>query len=120
MGDAYPELHTRAEHLLKTTRVEEQSFLATIEGGLTRFDQLAPADAIDKGTISGEDAFRLYDTFGFPIGLTERMAHERGYSVEIAGFEAPLGGHRTGSKEDGKLRPPGWTVGAGVELPEWG
>ncbi len=119
MGDAYPELHTRAEHLLKTTRVEEQSFLATIEGGLTRFDQLAPADAIDKGTISGEDAFRLYDTFGFPIDLTELMAHERGYSVDIAGFEAALGGQRTRSKEERKSRQLGVQADSLGELSGW-
>src|SRR5260221_653228 len=119
MGGAYPELHTRAEHLLKTTRVEEQSFLATIEGGLTRFDQLAPADAIDKGTISGEDAFRLYDTFGFPIDLTELMAHERGYSVDIAGFEAALGGQRTRSKEERKSRQLGVQADSLGELSGW-
>src|SRR4029079_19541923 len=90
MGDAYPDLRSRSEHLLKTTRVEEQAFLATIEGGLSRFEQLAPAAATDKGTISGEDAFKLYDTFGFPIDLTELMAAERGYTVDIAGFEAAL------------------------------
>ena len=43
-----------------------------------------------RGTVSGEDAFRLYDTFGFPIDLTELMARERGYTVDIAGFEAAL------------------------------
>src|SRR6185369_1346410 len=92
MGDVYPELKTRSEHLLQTTRVEEQAFLATIEGGLSRFEQLAPLHTTQggdeiRGTISGEDAFRLYDTFGFPIDLTELMAHERGYTVDIPGFE---------------------------------
>ncbi len=107
MGDAYPELRTRSEHLLKTTRVEEQAFLATIEGGLTRFEQLAPAQSTNKGTISGEDAFRLYDTFGFPIDLTELMAQERGYTVDIPGFEAALGEQRTRSKEERKSRQLG-------------
>src|SRR5262249_55884848 len=90
-GDVFPEARTRREHLLKTTRVEEESFLATIEGGLARFEQLAPTSGITvKGDkrISGEDAFRLYDTFGFPIDLTELMAKERGYTVDIADFEA--------------------------------
>ena len=73
----------------------EQGFLSTIEGGLARFEQLAPLQTADggpeiRGTISGEDAFRLYDTFGFPIDLTELMARERGYVVDIAGFEAAL------------------------------
>ena len=109
MGDAYPELRTRAEHLVKTTRVEEQAFLATIEGGLARFDQLAPQRSTQgstrvRGTISGEDVFRLYDTFGFPIDLTELMAQERGYTVDIAGFEAALGEQRTRSKDERKSR----------------
>ena len=91
MGDVYPELRTRSAHLLKTTRVEEEAFLATIDGGLARFDQLAPESGTQlgdtiRGTISGEDAFRLYDTFGFPIDLTELMARERGYIVDIAGI----------------------------------
>ncbi len=109
MGDAYPELRTRAEHALKTTRVEEQAFLSTIEGGLSRFEQLAPIHTTQgstdiRGTISGEDAFRLYDTFGFPIDLTELMAHERGYGVDIAGFEAALLEQRTRSKDERKTR----------------
>jgi alanyl-tRNA synthetase len=112
MGDAYPELRQRAEHLLTTTRVEEQAFLATIEGGLARFEQLAPAHTTQgstdvRGTISGEDAFRLYDTFGFPIDLTELMAHERGYTVDIPGFEAALNEQRTRSKDERKTRKLG-------------
>ena len=112
MGDAYPELRTRAEHALKTTRIEEQAFLSTIEGGLSRFEQLAPAHSTQgstdvRGTISGEDAFRLYDTFGFPIDLTELMAHERGYTVDIAGFEAALLEQRTRSKDERKTRKLG-------------
>ncbi|HVA56792.1 MAG: alanine--tRNA ligase [Gemmatimonadaceae bacterium] len=109
MGDVYPELRTRSAHLLKTTRVEEEAFLATIEGGLTRFDQLAPESGTQlgdtiRGTISGEDAFRLYDTFGFPIDLTELMARERGYTVDIAAFGAALEEQRTRSKEERKSR----------------
>jgi alanyl-tRNA synthetase len=109
MGDAYPELRQRADHLVKTTRVEEQAFLATIEGGLARFEQLAPPRSTQgstqlRGTITGEDAFRLYDTFGFPIDLTELMAHERGYTVDIAGFETALGEQRTRSKDERKTR----------------
>ena len=124
MGDAYPELRTRAEHLLQTTRVEEQAFLATIEGGLSRFEQLAPlhttqGGAVVRGTISGEDAFRLYDTFGFPIDLTELMAHERGYTVDIPGFEAALLEQRTRSKDERKSRKLGVMADALDELSSW-
>jgi alanyl-tRNA synthetase len=105
MGNVYPELKQRAQHILNTTRVEEQGFLDTIEGGLSRFDQLAPIATADgstdiRGTISGDDAFRLYDTFGFPIDLTELMARERGYLVDIAGFETALEAQRKRSQEE--------------------
>jgi alanyl-tRNA synthetase len=131
MGDAYPELRSRAAHLVKTTQVEEESFLSTIEGGLARFDQLAPERGTNlgdeiRGTLSGEDAFRLYDTFGFPIDLTELMARERGYTVDIAGFSAALDAQRSRSKEERKSRnlavpadalgdPAAWTAAPGAD-----
>jgi alanyl-tRNA synthetase len=109
MAGVYPELKQRAKHLVDTTRVEEQSFLATIEGGLSRFESLAPAHttqggAVIHGTISGEDAFKLYDTYGFPIDLTELMARERGYTVDIAGFEAALATQRKRSQDERKAK----------------
>ncbi len=124
MGDAYPELRTRAQHLLNTTRVEEQSFLDTIEGGLARFDQLAPVRTASggaeiRGTISGEDAFRLYDTFGFPIDLTELMARERGYVVDIAGFESALEAQRKRSQEERRAKRIGVTTDVLDDLSAW-
>ena len=110
MGDVYPELRLRAKHLVDTTRAEEERFLETIEGGMSRFEQLAPVSLTThgspsmRGTISGEDAFRLYDTFGFPIDLTELMARERGYEVDTPGFERALDAQRRQSKEERKSR----------------
>ena len=124
MGEAYPELTQRAQHILDTTRVEEQGFLGTIEGGLSRFEQLAPLHSTDggtdiRGTISGEDAFRLYDTFGFPIDLTELMAHERGYVVDIAGFEASLDAQRRRSQEDRRSRQLSVSTDVLDSLTDW-
>lgn len=99
MGDAYPQLGQRREHLLQTTRGEEERFLATIEGGMSRFDELAPDDG-SGGTIPGEEAFRLYDTFGFPLDLTQLMAEERGFEVDVDGFEEALEGQRARSRAD--------------------
>jgi len=109
MHDVYPDLKVRRKHIIETTRAEEERFLATIGGGLERFDVLAPLGSTQgstamRGTIAGEDAFRLYDTFGFPIDLTELMARERGYLVDIAGFEQALQVQRKQSQDERKSR----------------
>ncbi|HSH45561.1 MAG TPA: alanine--tRNA ligase, partial [Longimicrobiales bacterium] len=98
MGEAFPELTERRDHLLRATRGEEERFLATIDEGMGRFDEIAPEGG--EGTITGADAFRLYDTFGFPIDLTELMASERGYRVDMAGFEEELEAQRQRSRQD--------------------
>src|SRR5262249_42567510 len=71
------------------TRAEEERFFDTIEGGLARLDELKGAKV-----ISGDEAFKLYDTYGFPIDLTQIIAGERGQSVDLEGFERALGGQR--------------------------
>ncbi len=118
MGTAYPALRQRARYLVDTTRAEEERFLATIGGGMLRFDVIAPAHTTQgssdlRGTISGEDAFRLYDTFGFPLDLTDLMARERGYTVDIAGFERALERQREQSREERKGR----AITMGAESP---
>ncbi|MEJ7760015.1 MAG: alanine--tRNA ligase [Gemmatimonadaceae bacterium] len=112
MSAHYPELRQRERHIIETTRAEELRFLATIDGGMRRFDELAPVSTTQgsgaiRGTVAGEDAFRLYDTFGFPIDLTELMARERGYTVDIAGFERALAGQREQSQQERKSRKLG-------------
>ncbi|HWG35400.1 MAG TPA: alanine--tRNA ligase [Gemmatimonadaceae bacterium] len=107
MRDVYPELHQRRQHILDTTRAEEERFLATINGGMQRFDELAPAKTTQERTIAGEDAFKLYDTYGFPIDLTELMARERDYTVDIPGFERALAAQRTQSQEERRSRKLG-------------
>src|SRR2546423_754658 len=124
MSDAYPELKQRSKHIIDTTRAEEERFLSTIEGGMKRFDELAPIKTTQgstaiHGTISGEDAFKLYDTFGFPIDLTELMARERGYTVDIPGFEDALQGQRKRSQADRRAKK--LTVDASLvgDLSQW-
>lgn len=102
-SSAYPELATRKEAILRATREEEERFLQTIEGGMGRFDDLAPVrenkdPAAALPVLSGDEAFRLYDTFGFPLDLTELMAKERGYAVDVEGFEQALEGQRARSR----------------------
>ncbi len=94
MGSVYPELIQKRSHLESVTRAEEERFFDTIEGGLERLEQLQGAKA-----VSGAEAFKLYDTFGFPIDLTQLIAGERGQTVDVAGFEQELGKQRTRSHE---------------------
>ncbi|MGB7213074.1 MAG: alanine--tRNA ligase-related protein, partial [Gemmatimonadales bacterium] len=96
MARAYPELTAKAAYVADVTRQEEERFLETIEGGLGRMEELLAGGA---KAISGEDAFKLYDTFGFPIDLTELIAAERGAEVDVAGFEHALEGQRRRSRE---------------------
>ena len=124
MAETFPELRQRRQHILDSTRAEEEQFLRTIGGGMARFDRLAPETTTQgstavRGTISGEDAFRLYDTYGFPIDLTELMARERGYTVDIAGFEVALDAQRTQSQEDHKSRKLGVAADELSDLRQW-
>src|SRR4051812_24223328 len=95
MGSVYPELRARADHIREVTETEESRFLETIEGGLRRLDEIF---ASGNTTISGADAFKLYDTFGFPIDLTEIIAGERGVHVDLVGFESALAEQRQRSR----------------------
>jgi alanyl-tRNA synthetase len=83
MGAAYPELRRERETILRWVTAEEQGFGRTLETGLSMLD-----DLLSRGEVSGEDAFRLHDTYGFPIDLTTEIAGERGVGVDIAGFDA--------------------------------
>jgi alanyl-tRNA synthetase len=96
MGDVYPELAAKAEYIHEVTETEERRFLETIEGGLRRLEEIFAAGT---RTISGSDAFKLYDTFGFPIDLTQIIAGERGVDVDLAGFEQALDEQRRRSRD---------------------
>jgi alanyl-tRNA synthetase len=112
MHAAYPELEAQHGHILTATRAEEERFLATIEGGMERFEQLASGRG---GVIAGEEAFKLYDTFGFPLDLTELMAAERGYTVDVEGFERALEEQRSRSRADRAASQAAFAASAGEE-----
>ena len=95
MGDVFPDLVARRDHLVRVTRAEEEGFLATISGGMSRFRELADGEG---DTIPGEEAFKLHDTFGFPLDLTQLMAAERGLDVDVVGFEVALERQRERSR----------------------
>jgi alanyl-tRNA synthetase len=95
MGPVYPELAAKSGYIHEVTETEERRFLETIEGGLARLEEIVASGA---KTISGEEAFKLYDTYGFPIDLTQILAGERGVSVELDGFERALDQQRKRSR----------------------
>ncbi len=91
MGHVFPEMRDRLDLVQKVIRAEEESFNVTLDRGLQLFEEIAIlAEGSESPTISGEHAFKLYDTFGFPIDLTQVLARERGLSVEMDRFEALL------------------------------
>ena len=89
MGEAYPELPKQQKLIESVIREEENAFLRTLERGIKLLDDCMEA-ASESRIISGVDAFKLYDTYGFPIDLTELIATEKGFSVDIPAFEAEL------------------------------
>ena len=119
MGDVYPDLRAKQEEIHTWTRNEEERFLETIAGGLERLEQIF---ATSVRTIPGEEVFRLYDTFGFPVDLTQLIAAERNVGVDVNGFETALEAQRarsraargTGALAGGtstrEARGPKWTV----------
>ena len=89
MGDAYPELPAQQKLIESVIREEEMAFLRTLDRGIRMLDDYM-AKAADTKKIAGADAFVLYDTYGFPVDLTELIATERGYTVDLDGFQAEL------------------------------
>ncbi len=106
MGSVYPELSAKASYLHEVTETEERRFLETIEGGLKRLEEIF---ASGSRTIAGAEAFKLYDTFGFPIDLTQIIAGERGVEVDLPGFERALEEQRQRSR-DARVTPGAGTV----------
>ncbi len=91
MGGAYPEIREKQGHVENVIRAEEESFGRTLETGLQLFDDFAgKLKASGNSVVPGDAAFKLYDTYGFPVDLTEVMAEEQGMTVDLDGFEAAM------------------------------
>ena len=93
MGDVYPELAEHREAISEALTAEEERFSRTLERGMRLFDDVA-----ERGAISGEDAFRLHDTYGFPLELTRELAEERGLPVDEDGFAGLMAEQRERSR----------------------
>lgn len=95
-GSVYPELNDNCDHIIKELNTEETRFQRTLTNGMREFARIK--DKFENGIIDGKSAFRLFDTFGFPIEFTEEMAHENGLTVDTAGFRAAFEEHQQKSK----------------------
>ena len=95
MSGAYPALAQRHGEIRKWTEAEEHRFLETIEGGLRRLEEIFASGAKQ---IPGAEVFRLYDTYGFPVDLTQLIAEEKGVGVDLPGFESELEKQRARSR----------------------
>ena len=105
MGDAYPLLPEAQARIIDLVSDEEERFLATLDAGLTRLEHtLEEAQSAGGATVlSGDEAFRLYDTFGFPIDLTRKVLEARGWSVDEDGFTHALEAQRERGRGDREL-----------------
>ncbi|MBV6485531.1 MAG: Alanine--tRNA ligase [Flavobacteriales bacterium] len=108
MGDFFPELKSQQELIGKVIKEEEDSFFRTLEKGISRFENYI-ASAKNK-TIDGKFAFELYDTFGFPIDLTELMATENGFKVDMNAFDAELQQQKDRSRAATKIETGDWVI----------
>ena len=107
MGVAYPELPAQADTVVRALQAEEERFAETLDSGMKIFDDVAAK--VSNGVIPGADAFRLYDTYGFPLDLTQDIARERDLIVDIEGFNAAMDTQRETARAAGKF-------GGGVTL----
>ncbi len=107
--DAYPELSEKQDYIKKILSLEEERFDATIDAGLNILSTLM-ASAKEKGEskISGEDAFKLYDTYGFPIDLTREIAAEQGFCIDEDGFAASMNAQRERARS-ARANISGWS-----------
>jgi alanyl-tRNA synthetase len=111
LGDTFTELRTQQELISKVIHEEEQSFLNTLENGIKRLNQMKDT-LVQEGRkrLDGKQAFELYDTFGFPVDLTELIMREQGFSVDQEGFLAEMEQQKQRSKNAAATEKSDWTV----------
>ncbi|MEM1326468.1 MAG: alanine--tRNA ligase [Bacteroidota bacterium] len=105
-ADVFPELKAQETFVKKVILEEEKSFLRTLESGLSRFESIVAKE----GVIDGEEAFELYDTYGFPIDLTRLLATEKGWEVDEVTFEKALAAQKERSRSAAVKQVGDWTV----------
>lgn len=106
MGEQYKELEQNKELIKKVIKEEESAFLKTLANGIVKFDKYV--EEYKEGLISGDFAFELFDTYGFPVDLTELMAKEKGRSVDMPAFEKNLQKQKERSRNAAKVVSDDW------------
>ena len=104
--ESFPEVDSQSDFIQKVIREEEISFFRTLSQGISKLTEYFNSNP--QGEIPGSMAFELYDTFGFPIDLTELIAKEKGYTVDLAGFQEALNEQKQRSKADAKKDLGDW------------
>ena len=107
MGEAFPEIKAQQPLIEKVIREEEEAFLRTLDKGIRLMDDIMAKSAATK-VISGVDAFTLYDTFGFPIDLSELIARENGYTIDMPAFEVELGKQKERARNATAIESGDW------------
>lgn len=109
MGGAYPELIAQKDLIQKVMREEEESFLRTLEAGIKLLDKKIE-ELGNKGQLSGHDAFVLYDTFGFPLDLTELILREHGMTLDQEGFDREMAEQKARARSAAQLETDDWVT----------
>ena len=113
MGEAFPELPAQKELIMKVMKEEEDSFLRTLENGIKLLSGvMEETKAAGKTEIAGDKAFTLFDTFGFPLDLTELICRENGMTVDEAGFNAEMKKQKDRARNAAQVETGDWVVHA--------
>jgi alanyl-tRNA synthetase len=117
MGDAYPELIAQNELIVKVIKEEEESFLRTLETGIKLINRVMDeTKAAGKSVVDGKEAFTLYDTYGFPLDLTELICRENGLTIDEAAFNANMQAQKERARNAAAVENGDWvTVKEGEE-----
>ncbi len=110
MGDAFPELISQQQLITRVIAEEEHSFLRTLETGITLLENLASAQKSKDMPFSGKAAFELYDTYGFPLDLTELILHEKGMTVNIPEFHLEMEKQKSRSRQASGQETADWII----------
>ena len=111
MGEQYPELKSGKDHISMVIHEEEKAFLKTLGKGLKMIEKMVDENRTRSNLVlPGKAAFELYDTFGFPVDLTQLILKENGMTLDVKGFETEMAGQKERSREDATVEAGDWIV----------